>query len=215
MATAITVNCPECDKPLKVPAAARGKKVRCKSCEHVFEIPGGPAREAIKPAAKPAKPDKTAKPAKPAKPVDDEDDDGDGKPYGVTTLDLASRCPTCANEIEEGAKVCLHCGYDTVTRTYHRSRKTYDTTGFDIFLWLLPGILCVITVLGLIGLDIWYCLCMKGLVNYPDGEWYDFVGSQGCSMWFVIISLFFMFYAGRFAFKRLVLHPKPPEIEKN
>jgi hypothetical protein len=209
MATAITVNCPECDKPLKVPEAARGKKVRCKGCEHVFEVPRGPAPGPAKPA-KAAKPAKPAKP--PAKPAEDEEDDGDGKPYGVTTLDLSSRCPTCANEIEEGAKVCLHCGYDTMTRTYHRSRKVYDVTGFDVFLHLLPGILCIFAILGLIGLDIWYCLCMKDLVI---DEWYDFLGSKGCSMWLCIGSLFGMFYAGRFAIKRLILHPHPPEIEKN
>ncbi len=213
MATAITVNCPECDKPLKVPEAARGKKVRCKGCEHVFEVPRGPAPGAVKPA-KPARAAKPAQPAKPpAKPADDEDEDGDGKPYGITTLDLASRCPTCANEIEEGARVCLHCGYDTVTRTYHRTRKVYDVTGFDVFLHLLPGILCVITILGLIGLDVWYCLCMKDIMK--DSEWFEWLGGKMCCMWLCIASLFGMFYAGRFAIKRLILHPHPPEIEKN
>jgi hypothetical protein len=202
MATAITVTCPECDRTMKVPAEARGKKVRCKGCQHVFPIPGGPDQPA-----------KQAKPPRPAaRPADDDDDEGDGKPYGVTTLDLASRCPTCANEIEEGSKVCLHCGYDTVTRTYHRTRKVLDTTGGDVFLWLLPGVLCVFAIFGLIGLDIWYCMSMKDLVK---DEWYDFIASQGCCMWLCIASLFGMFYAGRFALKRLVFDNKPPEVEKN
>jgi ribosomal protein S27E len=205
MATAINVTCPECERPMKVPAEARGKKVRCKGCQHVFSIPGGPAKAAAKPA----------KPAKPPKPQarPDDDDEGDGKPYGVTTLDLASRCPTCANEIEEGAKVCLHCGYDTVTRTYHRTRKVHDTTGGDVFLWLLPGILCVIVILGLIGLDIWYCLCMKEVMAGSD--YFEWLGGQACCMWTCIASLFGMFHAGRFAVKRLILHPKPPEVEKS
>ncbi len=211
MASAITVNCPECDKPLKVPAEARGKKIRCKGCEHVFVIPGGVTKAPAKPAGKGAKP----APPPPPKPVDDDEDEGDGKPNGVTTLDLAARCPTCANEMEEGARICLNCGYDTTTRTYHRTRKTHDQTGGDVFLWLLPGILCAIAVLALIGIDIWWILCMKELVGYPDGEWYDFIGGQACTMWWCIGSLFQMFFAGRFAFNRLVLNNTPPEIEKN
>ena len=94
MATAITVNCPECDKTMKVPADARGKRVRCKGCEHVFVFPGAPAK-AGKPGsdkAKPAKPE-----SKPSRPADDED--GDGKPYGVTTLDLTPRCPDCVTNV--------------------------------------------------------------------------------------------------------------------
>ncbi len=193
MATAISVSCPQCDKKMKVPADARGKKVRCKGCQHVFVVPA--------PSAKAAKPG--------GKPVDDE---SDGKPYGITTLDLTPRCPHCANEMEEGDRVCLHCGYDVITREFHRTRKLYDTTGFDVFLWLLPGILSALGVLGLIGLDIWYCMSIRDLVG---DEWYDFIASQACQMWFVIISLFGMFHLGKFAVKRLILHYKPPEVEKN
>jgi hypothetical protein len=205
MATAITVNCPECDKKMKVPEDARGKKVRCKACEHVFVVPGGAAKPPDK--AKPAKP--ASKPTKPGA----ADDDGDGKPYGVTTLDLTPRCPDCANEMEEGDRICLHCGYDTRTRTFYRTRKLHDTTGADVFLWLLPGIACVIAVLGLIGLDIYYCTGFKSLVEGDDFWWW--LGWGGCQMWFVIGSLFLIYMAGKFAVKRLILNNKPPEVEKN
>jgi hypothetical protein len=194
MATVISVNCPECKKKLKVPADARGKKVRCTGCKQVFPVPAAGAK-ATKPGGK----------------VDD--DESDGKPYGVTTLDLSTRCPHCANEMEEGDRVCLTCGYDTVTREFHRTRKLYDVTGTDIFLWLLPGILSALAVFGLIGADIWYCLCMQDLVAGSD--WWDWLGGKMCSMWFVILSLFFMFYAGKFAVKRLIMNYKPPEVEKN
>src|SRR5207249_1834496 len=106
-----------------------GKKVRCKSCGAVFVAKAGPP---IKPApakaaaTKPAKP--PAKPATPPKPEPaketlrfKEDEDDDGKAYGVTHEELGARCPECANAMEsETAKICLHCGYNTITR----QRKT-------------------------------------------------------------------------------------------
>jgi hypothetical protein len=213
MAEPITVNCPECDKKMKVPADARGKKVRCRACEHVFVVPG--AKAAARPGSDKVKPAKPPAPApKPAPAADDEgeNEDGDGKPYGVTTLDLTPRCPDCANEMGEGDVICLHCGYNTMTRTYHRTRKVRDVTGNDIFLWLLPGILSIIAILLLIGMDIWYCLCIRALVV---DEWYEFIGHGACMLWLVILSLFGMFYAGKFAVKRLILDNKPPEIEEN
>ena len=100
MAEAITIACPECGKKINVASEAVGKKVRCKGCEHVFVVRAPAEKKAAKPApAKaPAKAPAAAKKApdpKAAKPKAD-DDEEDPNPYGVTSLDLAPRCPDCA-----------------------------------------------------------------------------------------------------------------------
>src|SRR5437588_12293152 len=102
------ITCPECDKKFKTKADVRGKRIKCPFCAELFLVPsaddepntaierreGGPA--AVGAAA--------------------EADENDN-PYGVTELDLAPRCPNCAEEMEShDAVVCLHCGYNTLTR---------------------------------------------------------------------------------------------------
>jgi hypothetical protein len=214
MATAISVTCPGCKKSMRAPGEARGKKVRCKTCSHVFVIPVSAGQQAGSraPAGKPgARPQSEADRIASLLPPEEVDEDGDGKPYGVSTLDLTPRCPHCANELDDGAIICLHCGYNTQTREFHRTRRVADTTGGDIFLWLLPGIVCFILCLALIGFDIWYCVKIKDMVK--GQEWMEWLGSGPIRLWVVIISLFAIYYAGKFSIRRLILHPTPPEVE--
>ena len=43
-------------------------------------------------------------------------EEGDN-PYIVNTTNLAARCPFCAKEMaDQNAIICLHCGYNTLTR---------------------------------------------------------------------------------------------------
>jgi hypothetical protein len=219
MANAIILVCPECQKEMKAPAEVEGKKVRCKGCEHVFVARAGqsPARAA------PAKPpqNKAAKgkspPAKSAAPppaASGDEDEYEGTPYGLTDTSLAPRCPECANELDPpDAVVCLHCGYNTITRQRAMTRKVYDTSAGNYFIWLLPGILCVIGVLCAIGFALWYVFKIEEAVN-PEEFPGNLLSHSGIKLWVVIMCLFVMFYSGHFAFKRLVLNYKPPEVEK-
>ncbi len=194
MATPILLSCPECKKQLKAPPEALGKKIRCKACGHTFAVPATAAGTSA-PAAKPSKAKK--------RPAEDDDDDQD--PYAVTHLDLTPRCPHCAAEMESAdAFICLECGYNARTREHVATKKVHKRTGVDWTLWLAPGILCVLAILGMIGFDIWYVL--------REGD--SFMAHGGIKLWIVIMSLFAMFFAGKFAVKRLILHPVPPEIEK-
>ncbi len=204
MPDTLTVACPECGKQIKAPAEVAGKKIRCKGCGEIFVATAAPARAAAPPA----------KPAKPAKPAADDDDDdmGDGKPYDITALDTAPRCPECANEMEgPEAVICLKCGYNTRTRSRVVTRKLYHHTPFDYFLWLLPGILCALAVIGLIVWDVLYLIYSEDW--FKDSGWLWWIASGGIRLWVVVITLFLMFFAGKYAIKRLILHPKPPEIE--
>ncbi|HTU16512.1 MAG TPA: hypothetical protein VMG10_00490 [Gemmataceae bacterium] len=214
MATPILLVCPECGKQIKAPDNVLGKKVRCKFCQAAFVAkkgtdkitPGKAEKPAKTPAVKPA-------PAKPAKPADD--DEEDANPYGLVDISLSARCPNCANEMEsEDAVICLVCGYNTMTRERAQTRKVYDLTTGEHILWLLPGIACAVAVFSLIGFNIWYLVKISDLVEGSDNFFVWVWGIGGIKLWVVIMSLFGLWFAGKFAFKRLILHPKPPEVEK-
>ncbi len=228
----ITVTCPECAKQIKAPAEVAGKKIRCKGCGHTFaaradkggadNATGIQAPAPGKPGAKPAKPgpDKPAeKPNAPYKFADD-DDEGPAQ-YGVTDLDTTPRCPHCANEMEsEEAVVCLHCGYNTLTRERVTTKKVRDVTGGDQFMWLLPGILCAVLAFFLLT---WAVL---NTVGYYQMDWEEFrekhgesakYGKQGavcCVIWWWVLMLWGAYKSGRFAIKRLFINNTPPEVEE-
>jgi hypothetical protein len=200
MASTVTIACPECDKKINAPSEVLGKKVRCKACGHTFM-----ARAA---AAKP-----------PAKPRPDDEEDEGSNPYGVTGMSFAPRCPFCANEMEsEEAVICLHCGYNVRTRQLGKTRRVHETTGGDTFLWLLPGILCAIVVVALIVFDVVYWFNSADWFSYTQDwdkdPWYSLFAHLGVRIWLVVMSLFFAWHAGRFAVKRLIQNPKPPEVER-
>lgn len=219
MATTILIVCPECGKQIKAPDNVIGKKVRCKFCQAAFVASKGPGKPAAgKPAkpppGKPAKPP-AGKPAKPSKPAVDEEDDDDPNPYGMTDVSLSARCPHCANEMEdENAVICLNCGYNTRTREMGKVVKTYDNTVGDQFMWLLPGIVCILVIIGVLIFNIWYLMKIGDLVTEEDSWYLSMWGSGGIKLWVVIMSLFIIFFTGRFAVKRLIIHYAKPEVEK-
>ena len=176
-----SISCPKCQKLMKVPEEAVGKRVRCKACEQVFTIPDehGPKATAKPAVAKPLPADMqkkqaTAKPL--AKPKEEEpppppanspigfadDDEDDGKDYGVTEDDHdVPRCPRCAKDLDPpDTKVCMECGFDLVKRLRHRTKKVYATTGGDIFLYWLPAIIWIIVLLNGLGCVIYGWLMM-------------------------------------------------------
>jgi hypothetical protein len=211
MAATIETACPACQKTIKAPADLQGKKIRCKGCGHIFMIPSNSPKPA--PAAKPG-----AKPAagapKPAanpygKPTFSEEDDNPD-PYGMTYESLAPRCPHCALELDPpDATICLNCGYNTRTRNRHESKKTFEITAGDYFLWWLPALGCLLGIAALIGFDVYYLFYLEKDVD-PD----SFLLWKGIKFWVVAISVAAMWPQARYAFKRLILNTHPPEQEK-
>lgn len=224
MATTIVIVCPECGKQVKAPENALGKKVRCKFCQAAFVARkggGSPAERGNKgktpPSRSPAPKGKEEKPpaVEPVKPTVD-DDDNDPNPYKLVDVSLAPRCPDCANEIDEGQVVCLYCGYNLRTRMKAKTRKIYYLTFGQHFLWLLPGIACALAVLLIIGFNVWYLLKINDVINWDTDPWYLAMWViGGIKLWVVIMSIGLIWLAGTFAVKRLILHPKPPEVEKH
>lgn len=166
------------------------------------------ATAVAKPAEEKKKPE-----TKPPKRIGDPDDEN---PYGITEMDLTARCPHCAKEMEsEDAIICLHCGYNTQLRTNVSSKRVFETTFWDWCKWLAPGVLCVIMILGLIGFDYFFVIGLKEAWWDPmDSSMEHTSFSQGIRLWVVASTVWVMWRAAKFAFRRLVLNPRPPEIEK-
>jgi hypothetical protein len=225
MATTIAISCPKCENTIKAPAELAGKKIRCKECQHVFVVKAPPAPRPAdktdkagkgdKPAAKAA--DKATKEKEAAKAAtgEGEEDEGDAKAYGVTEHSFLPRCAYCAKEMEsEDQVVCLNCGYNHRTRERHAHKKTYETTGGEQFLWLLPGILCAVGDLILLGAIVVFWTVFPGIESENKEEWWSFMVGLPGRIWFSVICLFIGFFLGLFAVKRLILNYTRPEVEK-
>lgn len=222
MASTITITCPECDKLLKVPSAAEGKKVRCSACDATFvarsevdeievveeDRPARPKAKAKAPAKAPGKAPAKA-PAKKANP--DDPFAADTAAFGMIEEYLGRRCPDCANAIGEEDRICLSCGYDTVSREKSRVRKVQHVTGFSIFLWILPAVLCAILSLAILGGLVW--MIIKVDMEMFGEAWYAFIGHAGMKVYACTMGLFIVYKAGRFAIGRLIYNRRPPEVE--
>lgn len=211
----IVISCPACQKQSKAPAEVQGKKIRCKACGEVFAVKATPPAAAA-PAKKSAPPKGDLVEAEaPAPRAADDDEEEGSNPYAVTDLDTGVRCPHCAAAMPNAeAIVCLECGYNTNTRSRVVSTTVYENTGGDYFMWLLPGIACALTVLLLLGAIAY--LWIGGRAWKETGEdagWWNRLVLAG-QVWGTIMSLFFIYLSGKFAVKRLIFNPHPPEVEK-
>lgn len=246
MVSKMVITCTGCGKKSQGPTSLQGKKIRCKACSTVFTVPrdGGKKSGGEGKAGKPV-PVLDVVPAEEEKQEEvftiamaDDEDEEDGNPYAVTDLKLGARCPNCANEMEEGDLVCLHCGYNTETRLKFQTVKTIEHTAGDWIVWLLPGILCVFADLFLIAyfcihhfLLPWlfldkteYGVWTKTLseqgrmaaVGEDSLSWYlVFWFHPGIEIWIAVMFLFMGYLATRFAIRRLIQNPRPPEKVKN
>jgi hypothetical protein len=87
------VKCPNCQKPLRIPAANQ---------------PAAPAAAPKKQAPKPTAPKPVAAP----KPTSDTDDAFDD--LGLAPQEAGARpCPGCGSSLPENAILCIRCGYNT------------------------------------------------------------------------------------------------------
>lgn len=226
MPATITIVCPECDKEMKAPANAEGKKVRCKGCDAIFvarpdvdeleELEELPEKPKKKPAAK-----KPAPPPPPAKKPGRSDLDAEEGAYGMTFEDLSNRCPECANLMDsEDAIICLYCGFNTESRERRKTRKVRDQTGWDVFFWLLPGIACALAVILMITWIVIHWGPLEGWLGLDmtkDSDKESWTGTSVAlytKLWTTIPLLYLIYSAGKFAIVRLAIKYKPPEIEE-
>ncbi len=224
MANVALIRCPKCEKRMRVPLSLAGKKIRCKDCLTTFAIKA-PRSEAGQPtpdsevsehsaanAEAPIQPSVAEE--QPASPSPAEEEDSETG-YGLVAVDLSPRCPNCADKLEEENQViCLNCGYNLRTRSLAEAKTIYQPTGGEIFLWLLPGVLCLIGVIGLITLCVFVYMNAKewftgSFLDNGDGTWIIRPGIL--PLYTILFCLGVGIPMGRFAVKRLILNYRPPE----
>jgi hypothetical protein len=81
-------------------------------------------------------------------------------------------------------------------------------------MWVLPGILCIVAILALIGGIIYLWTGMPDPENpkLKDEWWISFI--RPAQVWGSFLAGFLIWGAGMFAVYRLIMHPTPPEKEK-
>ena len=218
-----SIACPHCRKQGKGLIELDGKYIRCRSCKKSFLVKlsaqakaraaqEGPGVYAF--AGDEGHSAQGEEAPIPVLPVLDEEEET-SNPYGVTDMDERRRCPYCADLMGDDDIICLNCGYNTQTRSHIRIERTYANTPGDVFLWLLPGILCVVGIFLTIGFDLFWWFWLEPYWWKPMDDWTGVASfSLGIRVWEVVFSLFVIWFLGKFAFKRLILHPTPPEAKK-
>ncbi len=139
----------------------------------------------------------------------------DRNPYGLEDISLKPRCPHCANEMPSAtAVVCLNCGYNTQTRAHIRTKRTYENTPHDRFMWKLPGFLCAAAALGAIGFIVFLWVGLHPLAEQNKSAWWTFFDALWFQIWMSVFCAAAAWFTGQMAYRRLVLEPEPPEFEK-
>ncbi len=224
MSSPVEMECPSCGKVLKVPPAVFGKKIKCKHCGHAFvvrdpdEVPVKPAK---KPGAKPASPPPPPAPAPAAKKPFEDDDEGPEKIEVIAEGDEVPRCPHCAKELDPpDAIVCIHCGFNNVTRAKAETKKVWAPGFEDWFQHLLPGIIALAICIGLIVFNIISIVRMR---EWLEGSFLEmdekdaagrkrfFISPGAFIFFFIVTSLPAFVPAAKFAYRRLVKDFRPPE----
>lgn len=219
MADALVVTCPECEKRFKPKSDVRGKKIKCPFCTNPFVVPaaknGKPDKAKPEPAkANKGKPDapspEPAPPPAPEPKAQDDDLDGDDNPYGVKNVELVPRCPNCTHEMGPHDIICLACGYNTLTRQWGKTEKTYGLTTGRHLIYLLPALGAAAFVVFAILFLIFYGTVAPYLL---DGTMFWWLDGESMRMWCAVIVLAWIFGGGVFCMKKFIEKPKPDEIE--
>jgi hypothetical protein len=229
MASPVEMQCPECEKSLKIPPAVFGKKIKCKFCQHIFVVkdPNSAAKNKPGKPIKPAKPEeKPVVESPPPPPVKKNlwDDDEDAKDVSLIEEEDVARCPHCTMELDPpDAIICVHCGFNNRTRVKADTKTVWAPDVMDWFMHLLPGFLALAIMISALVFDIICILRMREWLTDTFLESDDFDASGRKKMYvapgafiFLIcfISLGIILPCAKYAFKRLAINYRPVEQVK-
>jgi hypothetical protein len=110
------------------------------------------------------------------------------------------------------AIVCIFCGYNTETRDIGSTTTVYAITPGEHFKWLMPGLGNALTIIFLAVFVFWFCLVLPTVVK--PKSWWALLDHESMRMWFTLLALGAMWPLGFFAYKRLIMEPKPRERKK-
>jgi hypothetical protein len=218
MSSHLDLSCPNCQKGLRVPPALAGKRVKCKQCNHPFVIPAAAEQQSA--------PTPAAAAAQPAAPKGRFDEEDVVQEIGLIVDDLAPRCPFCAQELDPpDAIVCVHCGFNSRTRTKAYTKKVWAPDAMDWITHLFPGIVALVIFLGVLVFDI---VCFISMSDWMKGSIFDkndeqayinkpdtipeFHVKPGAFITLITgFSVFILVPTAKLAYRRLVKEFKPEE----
>jgi hypothetical protein len=221
MADTLKVACPKCKTVMQVSTDLRGKRIKCTSCAAVIAIPAAKApaapAKAVPAKGVPAKataPQAAEKAAIPAKTAGHDEEWGVIQSYAVERTEDKPVCPFCAHELEEDQVVCLNCGFDLLKRDRHSSRVIAPKTKMQYFIWWLPAMICLGFAMGFLALIIMLWL---GVPDFGALDWMQRKPRPDHPRWGymygTVVFGIIVFLTGRFALKRFIFHPHPPDQE--
>ncbi len=197
------ITCPTCNKRFKGKPELGGKKIKCPLCAEPFVVPD----EAPGTKAKPKAAKTSAEPA-----LAGVDAAKDSAAYGVGHIDLSPRCPNCAKEmLSADAVICVHCGYNTLTRVHGETKKLVAVSAGEHFMYLLPALSAAAIFIVIVITLIFYDTVLTEWLEASKASW---ITHESLRMWATILLLALLWGIGTIAFNTLVLHPKPPDVEK-
>jgi DNA-directed RNA polymerase subunit RPC12/RpoP len=203
----VNIDCPKCRQTFRSSDEVKDTRIKCPLCGVAFVVKKFASDdETPKVHEEPEGPNNPTQQTKP------EVEEEDANPYGVKTVTLAARCPNCANEmVNATAIVCVYCGYNTQTRSLGKTKRVVQQTGVDTFKWLMPGFLCVAGVFVLVLLQVVYVVYLGPSYRIEEGVLWGLLFNEPVYLWLTMILVGVIWGIGRFAFKRLILEPTPPE----
>jgi Zn finger protein HypA/HybF involved in hydrogenase expression len=221
---AVSITCPACRKRIKGREEHLGRKIRCPNCQNAFiaeaDDEAGAAPIAFAEDSAPAKPKTKPKPTAP-KPAAAKPDEAKKPaepsflgeiPYGIESIETRARCPNCAELMaDEKAIICIHCGYNTQTRTYGKTKRVFAATPAEILQHLMPAMLFSGLFVLLVLIVLWYNTVVPPWFNGTRSDW---VVHESLRMWSAMIVAGLLAWFGSFAFKTFAMQPLPKEIEK-
>ena len=180
MATTFVIACPECAKQVKVSDEHVGKKIQCKGCGEIYPGAGAgaPRRRPARPRPPPTRRRRGRKATQAAPPrAVPPPKTAPNRRSKMTTRtsirpgrDQRHICRAARSAPRRWSRsrraICLECGYNTRKRQRPEVKQIYAPTGGEIFLWLLPGILTVLTMIGMV---VWY-LFFWDLIEVAGGQ---------------------------------------------
>jgi len=148
----VSVQC-ECGKKLKVPAGAAGRKARCPACQRTFVVPHVAADEQATDEPDSALYDLAAQEQSVEAPLS-----AAGRP-----------CPRCKAPMQADARLCVSCGYDTLTGHVAAAPDTHTRTPLAIGRLAGTFLLgCTLSaVAALVGAAAWAIIAIK--LDYQIG----------------------------------------------
>ena len=141
-------------------------------------------------------------------------DEEDGKnPFGMVEVKVAARCPSCAKELlSEKDIICVHCGYNTLTREVGETKKTVEMTGQDQLAHLGPALGALGFALFALLFLLYFDLILPRSVQ--GSQWLVLLDSEPVRLFITVPVCFMLYAAGNFGLNVVIFTPKPKEKEK-